>query len=60
MKESDMLNICGTPSKTVIIDETTKLITYSMDEWKGFLFGGTKRHEITATIKNGIITHVSQ
>ena len=59
MTESDMIAKCGNPDKTVTIDADTKLVTYFLDEWKGFLFGGTKRKELTATIKSGKVTNVS-
>ena len=59
MTEEALYKACGTPSKTVTIDEHCKLVSYTMDEWKGVLFGGSKHHEITATIKDGKVTHVS-
>ena len=59
MTEAELIAKCGTPSKTVVIDSTCKLISYNMDEWKGILFGGSKHHEITVTVKNGIVTNVS-
>lgn len=59
MTEKEMLETCGEPAKTVLIDKNCKLVSYVLDEWNGFLFGGTKRHEITVTIKNGKIASVS-
>ena len=59
MTEAEMLSKCGTPSKTIVIDEHCKLVSYTLDEWKGVLGGGTKHSEITVTIKDGKITNVS-
>lgn len=59
MTEDELYTKCGTPSKTVVIDNDHKLVSYTFDEWKGILFGGSKHHEITATIKNGKVTNIS-
>ena len=60
MSEDELLEECGDPSKTVEISKNCKLLSYYLDEWKGVLFGGTKRREITVTIKNGKVTSISQ
>lgn len=59
MSEADMITKCGTPSKTVVIDDDCKLVSYTLDEWKGFLFGGSSHREITATVKHGVVTNIS-
>lgn len=59
MTEEELYDKCGTPSKTVVINKSSKLVTYMFDEWKGVLFGGSKHHEITATIKNKKVIDVS-
>lgn len=59
MTEDELYSKCGTPSKTVVIDDDHKLVSYTFDEWKGIFFGGSKHHEITATVKNGKVTNIS-
>lgn len=59
MSEEDLIQSCGMPSKTIVIDDDCKLVSYTLDEWKGVLFGGSTHHEITATIKQGKVTNIS-
>ncbi len=60
MPEKELLVKCGTPQRVIVIDETCKLICYTFDEWKGFLFGVSKHHEITVTVRNEEVTSVAK
>lgn len=59
MTETEMIAKCGNPCKIIVIDENCKIATYTLDEWKGVLRGGTKHSEITVTIRNGIISNIA-
>lgn len=59
MGESEMLNLCGKPSQTIVIDENCKLIIYEYVEWIGALIKGITHHKVIATFHNNKITNVS-
>lgn len=59
MLEKDLLQQCGTPFQSIVIDEHCKLISYTLDEWMGFLFYGIRHSQITATIKDGKVAYIS-
>jgi len=59
MTETEIISKYGRPSKTLIIDNHTKLISYSTFYWNGLLFGGTKYREITIVVKDGKIFNSS-
>ncbi len=60
MTEKELYDKCGEPSKTVIINESCKLVSYTYDAWKGVFRGGSKHYEITATITDNKVTNVSK
>ena len=59
MTEAEILSKYGRPSKALIIDSHTKLLSYSIYYWNGLLFGGTKYREITFVIKDGKVFDTS-
>ncbi|MDE6667989.1 MAG: hypothetical protein K2K38_06580 [Clostridia bacterium] len=58
MTEEEMEETCGTPEKTLIIDENAKVVSYI--RWKYILLFWRTKEELRITIKNGLISNITQ